>query len=131
MSAARRVKLAAGATLLAVTGVSQAALRHEVLDDFRSATAWQASASDQVHAALRVDATDGSLCLDYDFGGVSGYAVMRRELPVEWPQHFELKLRFKGAGAVNDLQMKLVDASGDNVWWMNRPAFPLPELKTI
>lgn len=130
MSAARRVKLAAGATLLAVTGVSQAALRHEVLDDFRSATAWQASASDQVHAALRVDATDGSLCLDYDFGGVSGYAVMRRELPVEWPQHFELKLRIKGAGAVNDLQMKLVDASGDNVWWMNRPAFPLPERLT-
>jgi hypothetical protein len=115
-------------TLLAVTGVSQGAtpLRHELLDDFRNAAAWQASASDQVRATLRVDASDGSLCLDYDFVGVSGYAVMRRELPVDWPQHFELKLRFKGAGAVNDLQMKLVDASGDNVWWINRPAFVLP-----
>jgi hypothetical protein len=128
-----RVKrLAAGATLLAVTAVSQGAtvLRHELLDDFRGVAAWQASASDQVRAALRVDAGDGSLCLDYDFGGVSGYAVMRRELPVDWPQHFELRLRVKGAGAVNDLQMKLVDASGDNVWWMQRPGFALPERLT-
>jgi hypothetical protein len=119
-------------TLLAFTGVSQGAtpLRHELLDDFRNASAWQASASDQVSAALRVDASDGSLCLDYDFGGVSGYAVMRRELPVDWPQHFELRLRFKGAGAVNDMQMKLVDASGDNVWWVNRPAFVLPKQLT-
>jgi F5/8 type C domain len=122
----------AAVTLMAVTGVSQGAtsLHHELLDDFRNAGVWQASASDQVKAALRADASDGSLCLDYDFGGVSGYAVMRRELPVEWPQHFELKLRFKGAGAVNDLQMKLVDASGDNVWWINRPGFVLPKQLT-
>ena len=131
MSMVQRVKLAAGATLLA-TGVSQAApaLRNDLLDDFRDAAAWQASASDQVRAALRVDAGDGSLCLDYDFNGVSGYAFMRRELPVDWPQHFDLRLRFKGAGAVNDLQMKLVDASGDNVWWMQRPGFALPERLT-
>jgi hypothetical protein len=122
----------AAVTLMALAGVSQGAtpLRQELLDDFRNAGAWRASASDQVRAALRVDSSDGSLCLDYDFSGVSGYAVMRRELPVEWPQHFELKLRFKGAGAVNDLQMKLVDASGDNVWWMNRPGFALPEKLT-
>ncbi len=122
---ARRL-LTAAAVCAATHAAQSAPLRHELLDDFKNVALWQASASDQVRAALRVDASDGSLCLDYDFGGVSGYAVMRRELPVEWPQHFELRLRFKGAGAVNDLQMKLVDASGDNVWWMNRPGFPLP-----
>ena len=112
--------LTAAAVCAATQAAHGAPLRHEVLDDFRTTTAWRASASDQVRAALRVDAGDGSLCLDYDFGGVSGYAVMQRELPVDWPQHFELRLRFKGSGAVNDLQMKLVDASGDNVWWINR-----------
>jgi hypothetical protein len=129
MSMARRL-LTAAAVCAATHAVQSAPLRQELLDDFREGKAWQASASDQVRAALRVDAADGSLCLDYDFGGVSGYAVMRRELPVEWPQHFELKLRFKGTGAVNDLQMKLVDASGDNVWWINRPGFALPERLT-
>ncbi len=97
-----------------------------VLDDFRNPGAWRASASDQVRARLRTDATDGSLCLDYDFGGVSGYAVMQRELPIEWPPHFDLKVRLKGRGAINDLQVKFVDAGGDNVWWVARPAYKLP-----
>lgn len=112
--------------LLCSASIAQAAaLRHELLDDFRDASAWKASASDQVHAALRADA-DGSLCLDVDFRGVSGYAVMRRELPVAWPARFDLVARLKGRGAANDLQFKLVDDSGDNVWWMNHPKFALP-----
>jgi hypothetical protein len=69
-----------------------APLRNEVLDDFREPNAWKASASDQVQASLRRDA-DGSLCLDYDFAGVSGYAVMRRELPMNWPARFDLAVR--------------------------------------
>ena len=28
--------------------------------------------------------------------------------------------------AVNTFQLKLVDASGDNVWWVNRPDFTFP-----
>jgi hypothetical protein len=101
--------------------VAQAAtLRHEVLDNFRDTRAWQASASDQVQATLRSD-SDGSLCLDYDFAGVSGYAVMRRAMPTSWPARFDLTARIKSIGAVNDFQFKLVDASGDNVWWVNRP----------
>ena len=106
--------------LWAAAAVHAVPLRVEVLDDFRDVSAWQASASDQVRASLRRD-RDGSLCLDVDFAGVSGYAVMRRALPMTWPQRFDLALRLKGSGATNDFQFKLVDASNDNVWWMNRP----------
>ncbi|CAG1018156.1 hypothetical protein BURC_02891 [Burkholderiaceae bacterium] len=114
------------AGLLWAAAVAQATpLRHELLDDFRDTSAWQASASDQVRASLRGDA-DGSLCLDHDFAGVSGYAVMRRALPMRWPENFALIVRWKGHGATNDVQVKFVDASGDNVWWMNRPNHRLP-----
>jgi hypothetical protein len=119
------VKRAAAGLLFCVLsavsfGATAAPLRHEVLDDFKHRSAWQASASDQVKATLRSDA-DGSLCLDYDFAGVSGYAVMRRALPTSWPARFDLNARLKSTGATNDFQFKLVDASGDNVWWVNRP----------
>ena len=80
---------------------------------------WQASASDQVKASTRIQ--DEGLCLDADFGGVSGYAVMRREWPLQWPDTFDLELQLQGQGAVNDLQIKFVDANGDNVWWVHRP----------
>ena len=113
--------------MVALLGCSAVhALRSEVLDDFRDTAAWQASASDQVRASLRRDASDGSLCLDYDFAGVSGYAVMRRELPVAWPERFDIRALVKGSGADNDFQFKLVDSSGDNVWWINRPNTKLP-----
>ncbi|HJV61464.1 MAG TPA: discoidin domain-containing protein, partial [Albitalea sp.] len=114
-----------GVLLLAIPCARAATLRHEVLDDFSNVSAWQASASDQVHASLRRD-TDGSLCLDYDFAGVSGYAVMRRALPVHWPEAFDLHASLKRSGGVNDLQIKFVDASGDNVWWIHRPNAALP-----
>lgn len=110
----------AGLLLWAAAAVHAAPLRVEVLDDFRDVSAWQASASDQVRASLRRD-HDGSLCLDVDFAGVSGYAVLRRVMPMTWPQRFDLAVQFKGSGASNDFQFKLVDASNDNVWWMNRP----------
>ena len=114
----------AGLLLWAAAAVHAAPLRAQlqaqVLDDFRDVSAWQASASDQVRASLRRD-RDGSLCLDVDFAGVSGYAVMRRAMPMTWPQRFDLAVQFKGSGASNDFQFKLVDASNHNVWWMNRP----------
>ena len=110
---------------LFISAAHAAILPGTTLDDFRDHAPWQAIASDQVRANLRAD-RDGGLCLDYDFAGVSGYAVMRRALPVSWPAQFDLIARMKGSGAVNDFQLKLIDASGDNVWWMNRPSYQLP-----
>jgi hypothetical protein len=101
----------------------------QVLDDFSDATRWRVAASDQVKASMRRDAR-GGLCLRYDFGGVSGHALLRRELPLEVPAHYVLRLRLHGSGAPNALQFKLVDASGDNVWWMNRPDHVPPRKST-
>ena len=115
--------------LAALAGRAQAAPSGRVVLDLRDMGAWQAQASEQVGAVLRRDA-DGSVCLEYDFHSVSGYAVLRQVLPVQWPAAFALQLRLKGRGSVNDLQVKLVDASGDNVWWVNRPGFPLPRSLT-
>jgi len=120
------VKAALALALLLAARLAGAA----VLDDMKDESRWKASASDQVKAALHRDARDGSLCLDYDFAGVSGYAVMRRELPLDWPADFALTAQLKGSGRGNDVQLKFVDASGDNVWWVNRPALALPDTLT-
>lgn len=99
-----------------------------VLDSFEDIAPWQASASDQVKAALRqVDGPQGkALCLDYDFNGVSGYAFARRALPLEFPQNYRLDLQVRGAAPANNLELKWLDASGDNVWWARRRDFAPP-----
>nr|WP_295085248.1 hypothetical protein [uncultured Roseateles sp.] len=66
------------------------------------------------------------MCLDYDFSGTVGFALMRRQLPVTWPDRFELLAKLRGVGGPNDVQIKLLDGSGDNVWLANRPAMMFP-----
>ena len=121
--------IAAPLMLAVLLESSPAAAGERVIADARDASAWKALGSEQVEAALRRDA-DGSLCLEYDFRSVSGYAVMRRSMPVQWPRAFALRVRIKGRGGVNDFQLKLVDASGDNVWWVNRPGYVTPRALT-
>ncbi len=121
--------LLSGLVVAALASGAQALPVKRALIDLRDMEGWEVGASEQVAASLRREA-DGSACLDYDFNSVSGYAVLRHALNVEWPAAFALQLRMKGSGPANDLQVKLVDASGDNVWWVNRPAFPLPRAFT-
>ncbi|HSD17149.1 MAG TPA: discoidin domain-containing protein [Thermomonas sp.] len=99
-----------------------------LLDAFDDISTWRATASDSVSATLRqVDGMRGkALCLDYDFNGVSGYAVARRTLPMRYPGNFEFRYFLRGEGPANNVEIKLADASGDNVWWRNQPNTALP-----
>ena len=119
------LSLAAAAPVLAANDM-------RVLDDFSDIAAWKAAASDEVKAeVVRAPASaGGGLCLRYDFGRVSGYAVLRRALPIEFPSNYALALRLRGSGPRNALQFKLVDASGDNVWWVNKPNYVPPRAST-
>ncbi|MEF9978800.1 MAG: discoidin domain-containing protein [Thermomonas sp.] len=103
-----------------------------LLDGFDDLSAWNATASDSVSATLRqVDGAKGkALCLDYDFNGVSGYAVARRLLPLRYPANYEFRYFLRGDGPVNNVEIKLADASGDNVWWRNQPNAVLPSTWT-
>lgn len=86
--------------------------------------------SNQVSGSLRPVATTSgghALCLDYNFNGVSGYVGIRRNLPIEYPDNYRLGFALRGESPSNDLQVKLIDASGDNVWWVNRPGFNFPK----
>ena len=86
-------------------------------DAMDSAAAWPAEGSDGVTASSRAvpGVSGGAVEMAYDFGGVSGYAFIRRKADVTLPRNYEIRFRMRGTGGRNDLQMKLTD--GDNVWW--------------
>ncbi|MFS0737631.1 discoidin domain-containing protein [Sphingomonas sp. 1P06PA] len=109
----------AGMSLLAAWLLAAAAPAPILLDGFENAAPWSARASDGVVARIGLALGDKgrALRLDYDFGQVSGYAYARRSLPITFPADYEISFRMRGRGGVNDLQFKLVDASGDTVWW--------------
>ena len=60
-----------------------------------------------------------ALRLDFDFGRSAGYAFVRRELPLDLPENFELSFWLRAKAPANNFEVKLADASGDNVWWFS------------
>ncbi len=94
------------------------------LDDFATTAGWTAAPSDGVRLDLAED--QGALRLDFDFNGGAGYAVARRPLPLDLPANWEISFRLRADAPVNNLEFKLIDPSGQNVWWMNRRGFEFP-----
>ncbi len=94
------------------------------LDDFATAAAWTAAPSDGV--GLEISADQGALRLDFDFHGGAGYAVARKAFAVDLPANWQISFRLRGEAPVNNLELKLIDASGQNVWWLNRRDFQFP-----
>ncbi len=76
--------------------------------------AWTPHPADGVTLDLADDG--GSLRLDFRFAG-GGYAIARREVDLVLPANYEFRFRVRGAAPSNHLEFKLVDASGENVWW--------------
>ena len=116
----RHRKLALIALLLGAAPVG-------VLDDMDAVAGWQAMASDGVSAtAAAVNGHHGkALRLEWDFRNVAGYAYVRRALPLTLPENYAISVWVRWTGGVNNLEFKLVDASGDNVWWVTRPDIQL------
>ena len=113
-----------GSAVAAETGAS--------LDDFGDASRWEAVTSDGVtfnckaeRAADPNSAHPTTLRLDYDFAS-SGFAGIRRKLPLDLPPNFELAFSLRGDLPPNNLEFKLVDESGNNVWWVDRRGFKFP-----
>lgn len=113
------------ANVMTTAMASNAGAEDRLLDDFADPSVWTVSASDDVKAHLRpTRGPHGSaLCVDFDFGKVTGYVTAQRSLPIEYPSRFEFLLNVRGDSLPNTLQFKLVDASGDNVWWATRPEY--------
>lgn len=99
-----------------------------VLDGFEDISGWKTAPSDGV--SLDLSSAPGfagkALRLDFDFHGGAGYAVAQKEIPIELPENWELSFRLRGEAPVNNLEVKLVDPSGENVWWVNKRNYTFP-----
>ena len=57
-----------------------------------------------------------ALRMEYDFKGGKGFVVARRKLSRPMPAEYAVHFRLRGRGGVNNLELKLIDATGRNVW---------------
>jgi len=86
--------------------------------DVVSLSAWQPTVSGNATLELSVAPAGGTCALrmNFDFKGGKGFAVARRAWARHMPSEYALHLRLRGHGPLNDLEIKLVDPTGRNVW---------------
>ncbi len=96
-----------------------------LLDDMADPGIWRAGGSDGVATSLEGVAgpAGAALRLHFDFQGHSGYAFLERPLPLDLPENFDVDVQLGGDAPINDLEVKFIDASGDNVWWYRKADF--------
>ena len=97
------------------------------LDSFDTLNNWKPMPADGVEMQLSQDAgrTGSAMRIDFDFHGHGGYAIARRQAPVDLPENFEFTFWMKGEAPRNTLEFKLI--SGENVWWTTRRDFEFPK----
>ena len=111
-------------TLLALQGAQP----DVPLDDFETTNGWKTTPSDGVSLELHEDSGihGKSMRLDFDFHGHGGYAVIHKDIKVTVPGNYEFSFYVRGPAPLNTLEFKLIDPTGDNVWWSNQPNFVFP-----
>jgi hypothetical protein len=67
-----------------------------------------------------------ALRMDFDFRGGKGFVVARRALRRAMPADYAIHFRLRGRGPANNLELKLVDETGRNVWRYVRTALAPP-----
>lgn len=86
-----------------------------VIDLFDDVDAWTLIAADGVQG--KIVEIDGRLRMDYDFTAGAGYCVAHRAVNLTTDPSYRFGFGYKGTGPKNTLEFKLVDPSGENVWW--------------
>ncbi|HEX6252519.1 MAG TPA: discoidin domain-containing protein [Gemmatimonadaceae bacterium] len=122
-----------GLALVAAVAIAPAAAAQpRVIDAFEDEGGWTAHPSDGVSLRISRDAgrSGSAMRLDFDFHGGAGYAIARREISLDLPDDYELAFWVRGDALPQNLELKLVDPSGENVWWINRRDFRFPRAWT-
>lgn len=125
MSRAARRRLLGVAVVLALVlpSVARAA---QVLDEFEDVSGWSAQASPGASLEIAQDAgkTGNAMRLDFDFRGGAGFVIARKAFAVTLPANFAFVFDMRGEARPNTLEFKVVEPSGDNVWWRVQRDFP-------
>jgi len=95
---------------------------------------WAANAAQGSRASVAVErrSRGPELRFDFSLAGHGAWAIARRDVAFELPAHYVITFVVRGEADPHELQVKLVDPSGANVWWWRRRDFaPPPEAERL
>ena len=99
-----------------------------VLDEFETVDEWTIFKSDGVDAevSLTQGISGNAIAFDYDFTKGSGYGGIQKLISLDLPENYQFSFYLKAESPNNNFEVKFLDASGENVWWVNNRNYEFP-----
>ena len=115
------------ALLVLFTTISNAQVR--TLDEFENKEGWTFIRSDGVNLKLSTEKglTGNAVRFDYDFTKGTGYGGIQKLFPIDLPDNYEFTFNVKAESPANNFEIKFIDSTGNNVWWVNNRNYDFPK----
>ncbi|NWF51360.1 MAG: discoidin domain-containing protein [Ignavibacteriaceae bacterium] len=99
------------------------------LDDFESTDGWSFIKADGVNLSISSDVGlhGNAVKFDYDFTKGTGYGGIQKFFAIDLPENFEFTFYLKSESPSNNFEIKFLDSTGQNVWWVNNRNYDFPK----
>jgi len=106
-------------SLILTTTIINAQIK--TLDEFENNNGWTFIKSDGVTLSLSNEKglTGNAIRFDYDFTKGTGYGGIQKLFPIDLPDNYEFTFYVKAESPSNNFEIKFIDSTGNNVWWVN------------
>lgn len=98
------------------------------LDEFENKNGWDFIRSDGVN--LNISNEEGlngkAIRFDYDFTKGTGYGGIQKIFPIDLPDNYEFSFYLKAESPANNFEIKFIDSTGNNVWWVSNRNYDFP-----
>jgi hypothetical protein len=99
------------------------------LDEFETKDGWSFNKADGVNVDLAVEPgiSGNAIRFDYDFTKGTGFGGIQKWFPIDLPENYEFTFYLKSDSPSNNFEIKFIDSTGNNVWWVNNRNYDFPE----
>ncbi|MCX6266877.1 MAG: discoidin domain-containing protein [Bacteroidetes bacterium] len=100
----------------------------KTLDEFENKAGWNFIQSDGVNLNLSNEKglTGNAIRFDYDFSKGTGYGGIQKLFPIDLPDNYEFTFFLKAESPANNFEIKFIDSTGNNVWWVSNRNYNFP-----
>jgi hypothetical protein len=100
----------------------------KTLDEFENKDGWKFIQSDGVSLNLSNEKglNGNAIRFDYDFTRGTGYGGIQKLFPIDLPENYEFTFDVKAESPANNFEIKFIDKTGDNVWWISNRNYEFP-----
>ncbi|HVO75248.1 MAG TPA: hypothetical protein VMT35_14555 [Ignavibacteriaceae bacterium] len=100
----------------------------QVLDEFNSTQDWKIFKADGVNIKTSIvrGFKGNAVKLEYDFTLGTGYGGIQKKILLDLSENFQFTFYLKAESPDNNLEFKLLDSTGENVWWVNNKNYKFP-----